>query len=186
MEAGAAGAEATRAAMSHNEHKERAPKALAFALLTVSDSRDEATDETGRTIRALLEAAGHTVVAYAVVRDEEADIRAAVEAWLEGGAIQAVVLNGGSGVSPRDVTPEAVRLLLDKELPGFGELFRALSYQEIGAAAYLSRAFAGVARGKAVFCLPGSASAAALAVERLILPEAGHLWAMANEAKGGR
>jgi molybdenum cofactor biosynthesis protein B len=167
--------------MAHQEHKERAPKALAFGVLTVSDTRDEASDETGGAIRRLLEAAGHAVAAYAVVRDEPAQIRGAVKAWLQDGPVQAVVVNGGSGVSPRDVTPEAVRPLLDKELPGFGELFRALSYQEIGAATYLSRAFAGVAKGKAVFCLPGSTAAAVLAVERLILPEAGHLWAMANE-----
>lgn len=167
--------------MSHHEHKERAPKALAFGVLTVSDTRDEAADATGKRIRSLLEAAGHAVAAYAVVRDEAPAIRAAVASWLDGGTVQAVVVNGGSGASPRDVTPEAVRPLLDKELPGFGELFRALSYQEIGPAAYLSRALAGTARGIPVFCLPGSTSAAALAVERLILPEAGHLWAMANE-----
>ncbi len=171
--------------MSHHLHRRESPKALTLAVLTVSDTRTEATDGTGPTIVRMAEDAGHTVAAYRVVPDEASVIAAALAAWLEDRGLMAVVVNGGTGVAPRDVTIEAVRPLLDKELPGFGELFRALSFEEIGAAAYLSRALCGTARGKAIYCVPGSTEAASLAMERLILPEMGHLWAMAHGAGAG-
>ena len=164
--------------MSHREHQDKAPARLNFAVLTVSDSRDESTDESGRTIMAMLAERDHGVVGYRIVPDEPERIRQAVGEWLARDELQAVIVNGGTGVSPRDRTVEAMEPLLDKQLPGFGELFRWLSYQEIGPAAMLSRALAGTAGGRILFCLPGSTGACRLAMERLILPQAGHLWAM--------
>ncbi len=171
--------------MPHHEHKAHAPSRLTFAVLTVSDSRSLDTDGTGRRLEEGLAAAGHAVAGRRVVPDETARISAAVSGWLRDDRVQAVVVNGGTGIAPRDVTPEAVRPLLDKELPGFGEAFRALSFQEIGSAAVLSRALAGVASGKLVFCLPGSTGGAALALDRLILPEAGHMWRMLHPDEAG-
>lgn len=145
------------------------------AIITVSDSKTEATDRGGPTIRASLERAGHSVAWTKVVRDEVPEIHAALEAALGDEAVQAAVLTGGTGVARRDVTLEAIRPLLEKELPGFGEIFRALSFREIGSAAFLSRATAGVARGKPVFALPGSPAAVRLAMDELVVKELGHL-----------
>ena len=160
--------------MGQHEHHAAAPRTVTVAVVTLSDSRSPADDRTGDTIVALLEAAGHTVAGRELVREEPLAILAALEAALAGPA-QAVILNGGTGIAPRDSTPEIVAPLLECELPGFGELFRQLSFREIGAAAMLSRALAGVARGKLLFALPGSKAACRLALERLILPELGHL-----------
>jgi molybdenum cofactor biosynthesis protein B len=153
------------------------------AVLTVSDTRTLETDSGGALAVELLEGAGHPVVRREIVRDEPAEIAAALRRALADEAVGAVVLTGGTGVAPRDVTPEAVTPLLERTLPGFGELFRQLSYAEIGAAAMLSRALAGLAAGRVVFALPGSRGALRLALERLILPELGHL---AGEARKGR
>jgi molybdenum cofactor biosynthesis protein B len=155
------------------EHRRDAPTHVACFVLTCSDSRAHADDVSGRALREGLEAAGHTVVGQSVVRDEPDAIRAAVQRGLDGGA-RAVLITGGTGITHRDQTVEAVRPLLDREMPGFGELFRMLSFQEIGSAAWLSRALAGTARGALVFVLPGSPNAVRLALERLILPELGH------------
>ena len=160
--------------MGQHEHHAVAPRIVTVAVVTLSDSRSPANDRTGDTIVALLEAAGHSVAGRELVREDPPAIRAALEAALAGPA-QAVILNGGTGIAPRDSTPEIVAPLLERELPGFGELFRQLSFQEIGAAAMLSRALAGVAHGKLLFALPGSKAACRLALERLILPELGHL-----------
>jgi molybdenum cofactor biosynthesis protein B len=160
--------------MGQHEHHAAAPRTVTVAVVTLSDSRSPADDRTGDTIVALLEAAGHTVAGRELVREDPPAILAALEAALAGPA-QAVILNGGTGIAPRDSTPEIVAPLLECELPGFGELFRQLSFREIGAAAMLSRALAGVARGKLLFALPGSKAACRLALERLILPELGHL-----------
>ena len=160
--------------MGQHEHHAAAPRTVTVAVVTLSDSRSPADDRTGDTIVALLEAAGHSVAGRELVREDPPAIRAALEAALVGPA-QAVILNGGTGIAPRDSTPEIVAPLLECELPGFGELFRQLSFREIGAAAMLSRALAGVARGKLLFALPGSKAACRLALERLILPELGHL-----------
>lgn len=158
------------------EHRRSAGDgALGFAVVTVSDSRSAETDAGGRRLRELVEAAGHHVASATIVRDEPAAIRAATESALASAGVDLVLLTGGTGVSPRDVTPEAVVPLFEKELPGFGELFRQLSWAEIGSAALLSRATAGMARGRAIFVLPGSPAALELAMERLILPEARHL-----------
>ncbi|MEA3198672.1 MAG: molybdopterin adenylyltransferase [Thermoplasmata archaeon] len=157
------------------EHKQHAPARLRFALVTMSDSRSAAQDASGEAIAQLAKAAGHDVAHRALVRDEPAEIRAAFEAMLSRDDVDVVVGTGGTGLAPRDVTPETVAPLLERDLPGFGELFRMLSFQEVGGAAMASRARAGVARGKLVFLLPGSTKACRLAMERLILPEAPHL-----------
>jgi molybdenum cofactor biosynthesis protein B len=156
-------------------HRRAAPRRVPALVVTVSDTRDAATDTGGALVVELLEAAGHPVVRRELVKDDAAAIRAAVERACSDPAVAAVVLTGGTGVAPRDVTPEAVTPLLERVVPGFGELFRALSYQEIGSAALLSRAFAGVRAGRPVFALPGSRGAIRLAMERLVLPELGHL-----------
>lgn len=144
-------------------------------MLTISDTRTEETDSGGRAAVTLLVDAGHRVVARQIVRDEPADIRAFVEAQVASGVIQAVVATGGTGISHRDRSIEAISALFDRHIDGFGELFRMLSYQEIGAAAMLSRACAGVVRRTVVFVLPGSEAAVRLAMSRLVLPELGHL-----------
>jgi molybdenum cofactor biosynthesis protein B len=145
------------------------------ALLTVSDSRTAETDGSGRAARARLEAAGHHVVEYGILPDEPDRVRQRVLEWLSLDDRDVLILNGGTGISGRDRTFEAISGLLDKRLDGFGELFRMLSYREIGSAAMLSRALGGVARGKVVFSLPGSPAAVELALDRLIVPELGHL-----------
>ncbi len=154
------------------EHKAHAPARVTCGVITVSDSRTEATDESGSLLKRLLSDAGHPVAFYAIVRDEAAQISEAVER--AAGSCDAVLTNGGTGLSPRDVTIETLEPRLEKVLPGFGELFRSLSYREIGSAAMMSRALAGVYKGKLVFCLPGSPSAVELAAKALILPELGH------------
>lgn len=156
-----------------SEHRSNAPTHVSCFVLTCSDSRAQADDVSGRALREGLEAAGHSVVGQTVVRDEPEQIRAAVERGLDGGA-RAVLITGGTGITRRDQTVEAIRPLLEKEIPGFGELFRMLSFQEIGSAAWLSRALAGTIRGVLVFVLPGSPNAVRLALDRLILPELGH------------
>jgi len=156
------------------DHRHNAPAAVAAAVITVSDSRTPRTDDTGRLIRGRLEAAGHRVLDHSVVKDDAAEIAEALLCALDLSP-DLVVVNGGTGISPKDVTIEAVRPLLDKEMPAFSVLFAAASHEQIGPAAILSRAMAGV-RGRAVvFCLPGSPRACELALDKLILPEAGHL-----------
>ena len=149
----------------------------------MSDTRTLETDCGGALAAALLEEAGHPVAWRRLVRDEPGEIAAAVEAALCDAAVRALVVTGGTGVAPRDVTPESVEPLLQRTVPGFGELFRALSYQEIGSAALLSRALAGIARGRVVFVLPGSSGAVRLALTKLVLPELGHLAAEAVKTR---
>jgi len=159
---------------SVEEHHAYAPDRLAIAVLTASDSRRERDDESGRKIAQMAIEAGHQVAGPQVVVDEVAAIRSAVEAALAAGA-DAVILNGGTGFASRDVSVEAVEPLLDRVIDGFGGLFRALSFQQVGAAAMLSRAVAGVVGRSVVFVLPGSPKAVELAMAKLILPETGHL-----------
>jgi len=156
------------------EHKSYGPRHIAFAVLTASDSRTEDEDESGSRIVAMATEAGHRVVGQRLVPDEVSAIRSAVEDVLKAGA-DVVVLNGGSGFAPRDVSVEAVIPLLGRVIEGFGELFRSLSFQQVGAAAMLSQAIAGVVGQSVVFVLPGSPKAVELAMAELILPEAGHL-----------
>ena len=157
------------------QHRSYAPQSVGCVVLTISDSRTVADDKSGQQIRALLEAAGHRTVEHAIVPDDAAAIRFAVLRALGRADVDAVIATGGTGVSPRDVTPDTVEPLLEKRLAGFGELFRALSYQEIGAAAILSRALAGTASGKVVYVMPGSTNAVKLGMEKLVLPELGHV-----------
>lgn len=161
--------------MAHREHKADAPAHVACAVVTVSDSRTPATDTGGRLVQELLAAHGHAATRYAIVPDEPERVRALVDELTRDAAVEAVLLTGGTGIAPRDTTYEAISGVIEKRLDGFGELFRALSFAEIGAAAMLSRAVAGVYRGKAVFSMPGSTAAVRLAMERLILPELGHI-----------
>jgi molybdenum cofactor biosynthesis protein B len=159
--------------VSVSEHRKAAVIGVRCAVFTISDTRALETDVSGRTIVELLEEAGHVVAKRQILRDEPMDVHDAVVAQL--GGVDAIVTTGGTGISSRDSTFEAVAGLLEKRLDGFGELFRALSYQEIGSAAMLTRAIAGVARGTAIFILPGSESAVRLGMTKLILPELGHV-----------
>jgi molybdenum cofactor biosynthesis protein B len=158
---------------SAREHKSRAPAQVAAYVITCSDSRDAARDESGRAIRAALEKAGHAVCGYRVVTDDPALIRSAIEDASKAGA-RAVILNGGTGIGQRDNAVEVLEQVLEKRLPGFGELFRYLSFKEIGSPAMMSRSVAGTYRGMVLFALPGSPQAARLAMDALILPELGH------------
>lgn len=157
----------------HHAHERAASPFVArgIKVLTVSDSRGLDEDKSGAYLEDALRDAGHRVLERRVVRDEVTAIRAAVRAWSAEPEVFAILVTGGTGVLPRDVTPEAVEPLYAKTLPGFGELFRALSFQEIGTAAMQSRASAGVIEGKVVFLLPGSTGACRLALVRLILPQ---------------
>jgi molybdenum cofactor biosynthesis protein B len=143
--------------------------------LTVSDTRTPEDDRSGQIARRLVEKAGHRVVDYRILPDEPEAISGCLATWLGREDCDAIVVNGGTGIAQRDRTYEAITALLDKRLDGFGELFRTLSYEQVGSAAMLSRAVGGIARGKPVFSLPGSPEAVALALERLVLPELGHL-----------
>ncbi len=156
------------------EHKRGAPRRVACFVVTLSDSRTEAGDESGALIRALLEEAGHAVTGYALIQNEPEALRDVLERRASEAGAQAVILSGGTGLSRRDATVEVLEGMLEKRLPGFGELFRMLSFQEIGPSAMMSRAVAGSFRSMVVFALPGSPSAARLALTRLILPELGH------------
>jgi molybdenum cofactor biosynthesis protein B len=169
-------------AVSVEEHRAYAPAVLGFGLITVSDTRARADDASGRVLREGVIAAGHKVLGAALVADDVAAIRAAVRQMLELPGMDVVVATGGTGLAPRDLTVEAVTPLFDRPLEGFGELFRMLSYQQVGAAAMLSRAAAGLVRDRAVFLLPGSPKAVSLALEALILPEAAHLLAQARRS----
>jgi molybdenum cofactor biosynthesis protein B len=161
--------------MSVASHRAQAPATVTCFVLTVSDTRTLETETSGRAIADLLGAAGHVVSGRTVVRDEPGEVTAAVRDAIARGGVQAIITTGGTGISRRDSTYEALTALFDKRLDGFGELFRSLSFQEIGAAAMLSRATAGVAGGVVVFMLPGSEAAVRLAMERLILPELKHV-----------
>lgn len=162
----------------HAEHMAAAEKvgALGFAIITLSDTRAEENDASGQYLKATVEAAGHQVVRYNIVKDDPSAIRVEIESALADQKVAILVTNGGTGISMRDAAYETIVEYLEKRLDGFGELFRALSYEEIGAAAMLSRAVAGIARGKVIFSLPGSTKAVRLGMERLILGQAGHLY----------
>jgi molybdenum cofactor biosynthesis protein B len=160
--------------MGHQEHKARVPQSVACAVITVSDTRTPETDTSGRLIQRMIEETGHRVVGHHLVKDDPDQIRQAIERSVAGGA-GVILLTGGTGIAPRDTTYEVVEGLLEKRLDGFGEIFRMLSYREIGSAAMLSRAVAGTYKGKAIFSMPGSEAAVRLALEKLILPELGHL-----------
>lgn len=134
-------------------------KALNIAVLTVSDTRTEATDTSGGYLREAVVEAGHNLVDYGLLPDDIYQLRALVSKWIASTEVQVVITTGGTGFTARDYTPQALSILFDRDIPGFGELFRAISYQEIGTSTVQSRAFAGMANGTAVFCLPGSTGA---------------------------
>jgi len=162
--------------MSTQEHKKAAPRTVNCKVITVSDTRNRETDKSGRLMIDLLEQAGHKIVDYVIVKDEAEPIQTEIVQGCASEDIDVILTNGGTGIAKRDVTIETVHNLLEKEIVGFGELFRMLSYQEdIGSAAILSRAIAGVVKNKAVFSTPGSTGAVKLAMNKLILPEIGHV-----------
>jgi molybdenum cofactor biosynthesis protein B len=161
--------------MSDREHKAQAPASVRCFVLTVSDTRTHATDASGRTIAELLAAAGHHVAGRAIVKDEPELVRGVIERQLAHPEVEVLITTGGTGITSRDSTYEAVSGMLQKRLDGFGELFRMLSYEQIGSAAMMSRACAGLSAGRIIVCLPGSEKAVRLAMERLLLPELGHL-----------
>ena len=167
--------------MAEAEHKARAPRTVRCFILTVSDTRTEATDASGRAIADLVAAAGHEVAGRVIVRDDPDAVRGTVERQLATGDAQVIITTGGTGITSRDSTYEAIAGLLQKRLDGFGELFRMLSFQQIGSAAMMSRASAGLAAGRIVISLPGSEAAVRLAMERLIIPELGHLVEQASK-----
>ena len=152
-----------------------AGKTAACAVLTVSDSRTQETDGSGNALVAKLEGAGHEVVERRWSADEPKEVAEILGSWIERGDIRAIFTTGGTGISRRDTTIEVVERLLDKRLDGFGELFRMLSYEQVGSAAMMSRAVAGLSRGVLIFALPGSPAAVELALEKLLLPELPHL-----------
>lgn len=167
---------ATIPAMAVNEHKEKGKGIgpVRYAVVTTSDTRTLETDQSGKIAQELLGGAGHECVVHEVVPNDAARIRTTVEGLL-GRDLQLVLVSGGTGISRKDVTIETLRPLLEREVDGFGELFRTLSREEIGTAAILSRAFLGIVRGRILVCLPGSANAMHLALARILLPELGHL-----------
>lgn len=161
--------------MSVDDHKKSAPETVSCSVITVSDTRTKDTDKSGKIIKELLADHHHHVLHHSIVKDEEPAIKQAIEDAKLSGA-EVVLLNGGTGIAMRDVTYEVVQGYIDKELPGFGELFRYLSYvEDIGSAAILSRAVAGTSGDAAVFSMPGSSGAVKLAMNRLILPELSHI-----------
>jgi molybdopterin adenylyltransferase len=157
------------------EHKATAPRTVGCWVLTVSDTKTPETDTSGALIRKLLTDAGHPVVGSSIVRDEPKDVQRVIREACASDAVKVVIATGGTGITSRDSTYEAIDAMLDKRLPGFGELFRMLSYQEIGAAAMLSRAQLGIHARRIVVSLPGSPNACRLALEKLLIPELPHL-----------
>ena len=167
------GAEASTGGVA--AHRADAPDSVRCAVLTVSDTRTADSDMSGALIRETLNFSGHRVVAYRIVPDEPDQIREVLTEWIERDDVQAIFSNGGTGIAARDTTYDAISGMLEKRIDGFGELFRMLSWQEVGAAAMLSRAVGGSAGSTALFCLPGSSNAVRLAMEKLIGPELGHV-----------
>ena len=166
--------------MSLEQHKAEAARSLRFAVVTISDTRDEASDKGGAFLVEALQAAGHTVTRREIVKDERKAIEVAVRSAAANAGVDLVLTTGGTGIAPRDVTYETLKRVFDSEIPGFGELFRWLSYREIGSATILSRALGGLLCGKVVLALPGSPKALKLALDEIILKEAGHLVAQAR------
>ena len=160
---------------SVHRHRESAPEHVRLAVLTISDTRTPENDTGGDTIEELMRGAGHEIVERRIVRDDAARIRTEIVNLLARPDADAVITTGGTGISARDTTYEVVDRMIEKKLDGFGEIFRTLSYEEIGAAAILSRAVAGTVGTKLVACLPGSRNAVRLAVEKLLVPEIAHV-----------
>jgi molybdenum cofactor biosynthesis protein B len=171
-----------------NKHKDESPNKLNFALVVCSTSRylkysEEGfnNDISGNLIEQHLKKHGHQITSRKIIPDKKSVIQHVLLKMLKSRKINVIIMSGGTGISPKDVTIEAVQQILEKELPGFGELFRNLSYRTIGSAALMSRALAGIVKGKVIFCLPGSPNSVSLALENLILPEVSHIIKHANE-----
>jgi molybdopterin adenylyltransferase len=160
---------------STQEHREQAPESINCAVVTVSDTRTEETDKSGQIIKEYLSAAGHTVIDYRIIPDEPDQIGPLLDELASRPDSDAIVFNGGTGIAPRDTTFDVIDRMLEKKLDGFGELFRWLSWYEIGAASMLSRATAGTYKNTLVFLTPGSSNAVKLAMEKLIAPEVAHM-----------
>lgn len=169
------GSSAHQAHPSHISHKTQGVRSLGCVVITCSDTRTRETDTSGKLICHLLKGQGHTIVDYQIIKDEPSDITAHLQQTAQQNTSQVIIINGGTGISKRDSTFEAVDSFLEKRLEGFGELFRYLSYNDIGSAAMLSRATAGIHGEHVIFSIPGSQGAVKLAMEQLILPELGHL-----------
>jgi molybdenum cofactor biosynthesis protein B len=161
--------------VSSQEHKAAGPSSVRVFVLTISDTRTSETDTGGRSVVDILTSAGHVVTAKEIVKDDPAQVTSAISQQVASGLVDVIITTGGTGITRRDSTFEAIDALLEKRLPGFGELFRMLSYQEIGSAAMMSRACAGTIGTVVVASLPGSAGAVRLAMTRLLIPELGHL-----------
>jgi len=161
--------------MGYQEHKHRALKSVSCAVLTISDSRTEQNDDSGRLLKQKLSENGHRVLSYYILKDVADSIKNKIHELLKDEEVQVIITTGGTGIGRRDVTVDTISLILEKKLDGFGELFRFLTYQEIGTGSIMSRAIAGVAKGKVIICLPGSPDAINLAMDKIILPEIGHL-----------
>jgi molybdenum cofactor biosynthesis protein B len=160
---------------SYQEHRAEAPGVVGCAILTVSDTRTMETDSSGALIIEYLTAEGHDIRDYAIVKDEPDQIRSTIDKWANDPEIDCILSNGGTGIAKRDTTYDVISSLIEKRLDGFGEIFRQLSFQEIGAAAILSRAVAGTYNGTLIIAMPGSTNAVRLAMERIVAPELGHL-----------
>jgi len=161
--------------MGYQEHKDKAPKRVNCAVVTISNTRTEHDDESGHLILQSLEKNGHQVMSYSILKNDANSIREKLNELLAEASLQVIITSGGTGASRSDITVETIDPVLEKKLDGFGELFRSLTYRELGTGSIMSRATAGVARGKVILCLPGSVGAARLAMEQIILPELGHL-----------
>jgi molybdenum cofactor biosynthesis protein B len=168
-------------------HKESSPKSIGVYVVTCSTSKfkeiqakQQPSDESGDIIEQLTRNEGHSVIGRKLISDSTPMIRKTTREALSNSNVDALIITGGTGLSTTDVTFESISPILDRQIPGFGELFRKISFDEIGSAAMLSRAFAGTAKGKAIFCLPGSPDAVQTAMQKLILPELGHLVGLAR------
>jgi molybdenum cofactor biosynthesis protein B len=161
--------------MGYHEHKHKSPVNVNCAVIIISGSRNEQNDESGKLITQLLESNKHNVSSFSILKNDAEAIINKISCLLEDEKIQVIITSGGTGASHLDITVETITPILDKKLDGFGELFRFLTYQEIGSGSILSRAMAGVIKGRVIICLPGSVGAVRLAMEKIILPEIGHL-----------
>ncbi|MEI5908251.1 MogA/MoaB family molybdenum cofactor biosynthesis protein [Bacillus spongiae] len=169
---------------NHEEHLNK-NKVVKCSVITVSDTRTTENDTSGKLMMEKLKNSGHSLITYEIVPDDQEKISSAIQRGLQNEEIQAILVNGGTGIAQRDVTIEVVKKMLEKEMNGFGELFRYLSYTEdIGSAAILSRAIAGISKKKVVFSVPGSTGAVKLAMDKLILPELVHIiWELTKDQK---
>ena len=161
--------------MGYHEHKTHENKTVGCAVLVTSDSRTEETDESGKLIKQRLLDKGHKVVYYTILKNDAAVLKNKIIELIKQEEVQVIITSGGTGLSHKDVTVDTVQSMLEKQLDGFGELFRQLTYQELGTASIMSRATAGIINGKVIICFPGSLGAVTLAMDKIILPEIGHL-----------